>query len=268
MVSEAEPMNYALITGASKGIGKALALELARKGYNLLLTARSADLLKALAIEIHGEHKVAVHYKACDLTDPAVPAQLAEWCRSNEYDVDILVNNAGFGLWGAFDELSAEGQLEMMNLNMNALVALTHHFIPILSKSKTSYVLNVASLASFLAIPHFSIYAATKAFVLSFSRSLRFDVANKGVRVSCLCPGATESEFLQRAGMESIGAKAKGFYMSAEAVAKIGVRGMLRGKAEIVPGMLNKIAALGIWAAPKILVETGSAMIYRKRTPN
>jgi len=261
-------MNYALVTGASKGIGKALALELARRGYNLLLTARSVDLLKALAVQIHQKYKVAVKCEAFDLTDPAAPGQLAEWCRTNEYDVNILVNNAGFGLWGSFRELPVAGQLEMMNLNMNALVALTHHFIPILSKSKTSHILNVASLASFLAIPHFSIYAATKAFVLSFSRSLRFDVADRGIKVSCLCPGATESEFLRRAGMEAIGDKAKGLYMSAEVVAKIGVKGMLRGKVEIVPGLLNKIAALGIWATPKILVETGAAMIYRKRTPN
>ena len=203
-------MNYAFITGASKGIGRAIAIELAQRKNNLLLTARSEDLLKGLAADIQREYEVTVQFKACDLTDPEVPAELAEWCRSNEYDVNILVNNAGFGLWGTFGELPVEGQLEMMNLNMNALVALTHHFLPILSNSKPSYIMNVASLASFLAIPHFSIYAATKAFVLSFSRSLRFDVAKKGVAVSCLCPGATESEFLRRAGMEAVGVKAKG----------------------------------------------------------
>ena len=261
-------MNYAFITGASKGIGRAIAIELAQRKNNLLLTARSEDLLKALAADIQREYEVTVQFKACDLTDPEVPAELAEWCQSNEYDVNMLVNNAGFGLWGTFGELPVEGQLEMMNLNMNALVALTHHFLPILSKSKPSYIMNVASLASFLAIPHFSIYAATKAFVLSFSRSLRFDVAKKGVAVSCLCPGATESEFLQRAGMEAVGAKAKGVYMSAETVAKIAVNGMMRGKAEIVPGMINNIATVGIWAAPRILVETIAAWIYRKRTPN
>ena len=260
-------MNYAFITGASKGIGRAIAIELAQRKNNLLLTARSEDLLKALAADIQREYEVTVQFKACDLTDPEVPAQLAEWCKSNEYDVNILVNNAGFGLWGTFGELPVEGQLEMMNLNMNALVALTHHFLPILSNSKPSYIMNVASLASFLAIPHFSIYAATKAFVLSFSRSLRFDVAKKGVAVSCLCPGATESEFLQRAGMEAVGDKAKGVYMSAETVAKIAVNGMMRGKAEVVPGMINNIATVGIWAAPRILVETIAAWIYRKRTP-
>ena len=155
-------MNYAFITGASKGIGRAIAIELAQRKNNLLLTARSEDLLKVLAADIQREYEVTVQFKACDLTDPEVPAQLAEWCKSNKYDVNILVNNAGFGLWGAFDELSVEGQLEMMNLNMNALVALTHHFLPILSNSKPSNIMNVASLASFLAIPHFSIYAATK----------------------------------------------------------------------------------------------------------
>ena len=105
-----------------------------------------------------------------------------------------------------------------------------------------------------------------KAFVLSFSRSLRFDIAELGIKVSCLCPGATESEFLERAGMEAIGEKAGGVYMSAEAVAKIGVSGMLRGKAEIVPGVLNKIAATGIWAAPRSIVESVAGRIYRKRS--
>ena len=132
-----------------------------------------------------------MHYKAVDLTSPGVAGELVEWCKSNNYDVNILVNNAGFGLWGSFGDLPIAGQLEMMNLNMSSLVALTHHFLPILSKEKRSYILNVASVASFLAIPHFSIYAATKAFVLSFSSSLRFEVADRGIEVSCFCPGST-----------------------------------------------------------------------------
>ena len=261
-------MDYALITGASKGIGKAIAIELASRKNNLLLIARSEDLLASLANEIHEEYGVVVQYKAVDLTNLESAADLAEWCNSNDYGVRILVNNAGFGLWGTFGELPIAGQLEMMNLNMSSLVALTHHFLPILSKSKRSYILNVASVASFLAIPHFSIYAATKAFVLSFSRSLRFDVADKGIKVSCLCPGATESEFLKVAGMEAIAKKADGMYMTAEAVAKIGVRGMMRGKAEIVPGVINKVATKGIWAAPRTIVETIAERIYRKRDSN
>ena len=231
-----------------------------------MLIARSEDLLEALAREIRDSFHVEVHCKAVDLTTATSANELVEWCESNQYHVDILVNNAGFGLWGAFGDLPLDGQLEMMNLNMTSLVAITHSFLPLLSKSDRSYILNVASIASFLAIPHFSIYAATKAFVLSFSRSLRFDIAEQGIKVSCLCPGATESEFLERAGMEAIGEKASGVYMSAEAVAKIGVSGMLRGKAEIVPGLVNKIATTGIWAAPRSIMESIAGSIYRKRT--
>ena len=258
-------MNYALITGASKGIGKAIALELARRNNNLLLIARSEDLLITLAGDIRREFGVTVDCKAIDLTSSTSAQTLAEWCSSNNYEVNILVNNAGFGLWGAFGDLPLEGQLEMMNLNMSSLVALTHQFLPILSKSERSYILNVASVASFLAIPHFSIYAATKAFVLSFSRSLRFDVADKGIKVSCVCPGATESEFLERAGMESLGEKAEAVNMSAESVAKIAVKGMMRGKAEIIPGVVNKLAMGGLKLTPRTLVETIAGRIYRKR---
>ncbi|MBL4658110.1 MAG: SDR family NAD(P)-dependent oxidoreductase, partial [Flavobacteriales bacterium] len=193
--------------------------------------------------------------------------ELVELCGANDYEVNILVNNAGFGLWGAFGDLPIQGQLEMMNLNMSSLVSLTHYFLPMLSKSKKSHVLNVASVASFLAIPHFSIYAATKAFVLSFSRSLRFDVADQGIKVSCLCPGATESEFLKVAGMESVGKKADGLYMTAEAVAKIGISGMMRGKAEIVPGVINKIAAKGMRVAPRSIVEAIAERFYKGREP-
>ena len=261
-------MNYALITGASKGIGKAFAHELARRKNNVLLIARSEDLLVALAEDIRNKYGVEVGYKSIDLTDSKSATELVEWCRSNNYEVNILINNAGFGLWGTFGELPIEGQLEMMNLNMSALVSLTHYFLPLLAKSKRSYILNVASMVSFLAVPHFSIYAATKAFVLSFSRSLRFDVADMGIKVSCLCPGATESEFLKVAGMESVGKRAESVYMSAEEVAEIGIRGMMKGKTEIVPGMVNKIAAKGMWATPRTIVETIAAKFYKGRKSN
>lgn len=261
-------MNYALITGASKGIGKAIARELARRKNNVLLIARSEDLLCKLEAEIRKEYDVEVHYKAVDLTDPKSASELADWCKSNDYEVNILVNNAGFGLWGTFGELQLEGQLDMMNLNMSALVSLTHYFLPILAKSKRSHILNVASMVSFLAVPHFSIYAATKAFVLSFSRSLRFDVAEMGIKVSCLCPGATESEFLKVAGMESVGDRAEGVYMSAKKVAEIGIMGMMKGKTEIVPGMVNKLAATGMWATPRTIVETIAGRFYKSRSRN
>ena len=179
----------------------------------------------------------------------------------------MLINNAGFGLWGKFYALPLDEQLEMMNLNMSALVSLTHRFLPVLIESQPAYILNVASVASYVAIPTFSIYAATKAFVLSFSRGLRIEMKEKGVVVSCLCPGATESEFLKRAGMQALGEKAGVFNMEAEQVATIGINGMLRGKAEIVPGMINKLAKGGIGITPKSFMELVIGKIYDDREP-
>ncbi len=258
-------MEYALITGASKGIGKALAYELAKRGYNLVITARSKELLSKLAEDIANKHGVVVHSHPIDLTEEGAPKRLAYWCTVNEYRLKILVNNAGFGLWGSFDKLPLNEQLNSMNLNMTALVSLSHHLIPNLKKNKKSYILNVASVASFLAIPSFSIYAATKSFVLSFSRSLHRELARKGIVVSCVCPGATESEFLERAGMTSLGKAADTFGMSAESVAEIAVKGMLKGKVEIVPGLINKVAAGVLKLTPRGVSEKVAGKIYSKR---
>ena len=166
---------------------------------------------------------------------------------------------------GLLDKLSLDEQLNSMNLNMSALVSLTHHCLPNLKKNKKAHILNVASVASFLAIPSFSIYSATKAFVLSFSRSLHRELARKDIVVSCVCPGATESEFLDRAGMESLGETADTFGMSAEAVAEIAIKGMLKGKVEIVPGLINKVAKGALKITPRGVSEKVAGKIYSKR---
>ena len=254
-----------MITGASKGIGKAIAHELATRGYNLILTARSEDLLADVSAEIENKYKVKVEYFAVDLIEPRAPNKLVDWCTQNDYQLKILVNNAGFGLWGSFNKLSLNRQLESMNLNMNAVVSLTYLFIPNLGRSRKSYILNVASVAAFLAIPSFSIYAATKAFLLSFSRSLNRELARKGIVVSCVCPGSTESEFLETAGMNDLGKAADTFGMTAESVAEIAIRGMLNNKVEIVPGLINKIAAGFLKLSPRGLSEKVAGKIYSKR---
>lgn len=258
-------MEYALITGASKGIGKAIAYELAKRGYNLILTARSEDLLASLSEDIEKSHDVKAVYYAVDLAESGSAKELADWCTQNDYQLKILVNNAGFGLWGSFDKLPLDEQLNSMNLNMTAVVSLTHHLIPNLKKNKKAYILNVASVAAMIAIPTFSIYAATKAFLLSFSRSLSQEIGRKGIVVSCVCPGATESEFLDRAGMRSLGKTADTFGMSAESVAEIAIRGMLKGKTEIIPGLINKVAAGALKLSPRGVSEKVAGKIYSKR---
>jgi hypothetical protein len=258
-------MEYALITGASKGIGKAIAYELASRGNNLILAARSEDLLAKISAEIARKYAVKVEHFAVDLIEPDAAKKLVDWCTENNYQLNILVNNAGFGLWGSFDKLPLERQLASMNLNMSAVVSLTHQFIPNLRKSKKAYILNVASVAAFLAIPSFSIYAATKSFLLSFSRSLNLELGRKGIVVSCVCPGSTESEFLETAGMNDLGKAADTFGMSAESVAEIAIRGMLKGKTEIIPGLINKVAAGALKLSPRAISERVAGKIYSKR---
>jgi len=257
-------MTYALISGASKGIGKALAYELAGRKFNLLLTARSESLLDELAHDIMQKDNVDVQYLATDLSLPQSPEKIANWCTQNNYSLKILINNAGFGLWGAFDQLPIDGQLNMMQLNMTSLVGLTWHLLPNLKNNKKAYILNVSSVAAYQAIPTFSIYAATKSFVLSFSRGLRHELIKTSVKVSCLCPGPTESSFLERAEMMELEETAKKFNMSSEEVAKIAVKGMLKGKAEIVPGLFNKATKQVTHYLPKNMMESLVAKFYRK----
>jgi len=258
-------MEYALITGASKGIGKALAYELAKRGHNLLLIARTESLLIEIEKDIQEKFQVKAHSYAIDLSLPDAPKKIVHLSNVSGYTINILVNNAGFGLWGPFDELPIEEQLDIMRLNMSALVALTYHVIPVLKKHKESYILNVGSVAAHLAIPTFSIYAASKAFVLSFSRSLHKELAKDGIKVSCVSPGATESEFLERAGMAALNEKADQFNMTAEHVAQISINGMFKGKSEIIPGFINKVAVGAITCAPKSIVESVAGRIYEKR---
>ena len=257
-------MDYALISGASKGIGKAFAYELAGRKFNLLLTARSESLLDELAYDIKQKYNIDVQCLATDLSLPQSPEKIADWCTQNNYSLKILINNAGFGLWGLFDKLPIDGQLNMMQLNMTSLVGLTYHLLPNLKNNKQAYILNVSSIAAYQAIPAFTIYAATKSFVLSFSRGLRHELSKTTVKVSCLCPGPTESSFLERADMMELDETAKKFNMSGEEVAKIGVTGMLKGKAEIVPGLFNKATKQITHYLPKNMMESLVAKFYKK----
>lgn len=257
-------MKYALITGASKGIGKAMAWELAARKYNVLLVSRSENLLQTVGAEIKKKYSVEVDTLALDLSEPDAPAKIKTWCLTNNYAVSVLVNNAGYGLWGNFDSISLEEQLNMMTLNMQSLVRLSYEMLPVLKKESRSYILNVSSTAAYQAVPTLSIYAATKSFVLLFTRGLRRELFGSSVSVTCLSPGATSTEFMDRAGMdESLKVKAKKFEMSPEAVAKIAIRGMFAGKAEIIPGFTNYLSAQLASMVPKNLTEKIAAGIYK-----
>jgi uncharacterized protein len=256
-------MAYALVTGASKGIGKAIATELAKKGFNLLLVARNTQMLRETADEIKLRFKVDVHFLAVDLSGKDAAAFVHDWCVENDYEISALVNNAGYGLSGKFETYPLQEHLNMMQLNMETVVKLCYLFIPHLKEQPKAYILNVASNAAYQAVPYLGLYAATKAFVLQFSRALHYELSKTSVKVTCVSPGPTDTDFAVRADVGPKAMKAaEKFNMSSEAVAKVAVNSMLKGRTEVVVGMVNKLGAFFVWLLPKKLVEKTAASIY------
>ena len=254
---------YALITGASKGIGRSIALQLAQKGYNLLLVARTESELQALSVSLKTEQSVNVEYLVADLSKTGAADDVANWVKKLAVPVAILVNNAGYGLWGNFDTLDVAQQLDMVRVNINVVVELSHYLLPVLKLQQQAYILNVSSTAAYQAVPTLAVYAATKAFVLSFSRALRFELKDSTVSVSCLCPGPTDTGFAHAAGMDALAELAAKFNMAPDDVAAIGLRGMFKKKVEIVPGFLNKLSAAAATHSPKAFIERITAGLYK-----
>ncbi|MBS1915643.1 MAG: SDR family oxidoreductase [Bacteroidetes bacterium] len=256
-------MMYALVTGASKGIGKAIAEELAKNKFNILLVARSEDQLKKNATEIAEKYKVGTDYLAIDLSAPTASTEIFNWCTKKNYSIRVLVNNAGYGLSGNFERFSIDDNTNMMQLNMIALVQLTQLFLPVLKSQNKSYILNISSSAAYQAVPYLSLYSATKAFVLSFSRGLQQELKRTPVSVTCISPGSTDTGFASRAQLGEKGLKtADKVNMTPEAVAAIAVKSMLSGKTEVIVGFINKLGAFMAWLLPKKLVETTAMKIY------
>jgi uncharacterized protein len=256
-------MEYALITGASKGIGKAIAHELAARGFNLLLVARSEELLQETAARITTLYPVKADWLALDLSTAEAPQNVYDWCRAKGYTISVLVNNAGYGLSGPFEKYGSDQHLNMMQLNMSTLVSLTRLFLPDFHQLPRAYIMNIASSAAYQAVPGLSLYAATKAFVLAFSRGLHQELLKSSITVTCISPGATDTDFPNRAQLGEKGLKAaEKFNMTPEAVASIAVRAMLAGKTEVITGFVNKVGAAMAWLLPKTLVERTAMKIY------
>jgi short-subunit dehydrogenase len=256
-------MLYALITGASKGIGKAIAEELAARKQNLLLIARSEPLLKAIAADLSKRYLIQTDYLAIDLADPAATTAIAEWVRTKNYAVNILVNNAGYGLGGVFEKYPLAAHQDMMQVNMTVPVALTSLLLPELKKHPKSYILNIASSAAYQAVPGLAVYAASKSFLLNFSRGLRYELRKTNVSVTTVSPGGTHSDFANRAQVTEKAVKAgEKLNMTAEAVAKQSVDAMFGRKKELITGFVNKLGAFFVWLLPKSLTEKTAASIY------
>ena len=258
-------MSYALITGSSKGIGKAIAEDLAKRKYNLLLIARSEKLLQSLSEVIKEKYKVDVKWLVLDLSEPTAAAKVKNWVTQNNFPVSILINNAGYGLWGNFHELALEDQNNMLQLNALTLVDLTWLMIPVLLLHPKSYILNTGSLAGLQAVPTLNLYAASKALVNSFTRGLRYELKDSNISVSLLSPGSVRTDFVERAGMHHMQKMAEKFSMSPEEIAATAMKGMFSGKKEIMPGFVNRFSAAMVKILPKSLIENLAGSAYKKK---
>ncbi|WP_375495537.1 SDR family NAD(P)-dependent oxidoreductase [uncultured Nostoc sp.] len=192
-------MPTALITGASSGIGKAFAQELAARKTNLVLVARSEDKLSQLAKQLQEQHKIQVEVIVKDLTEPNAAASVFDTTKAKELTIDLLINNAGFGCYGDFAEEDGEKQVKIVQLNILALVDLTHKFLPLMRQRRSGSIINVSSITAFQPIPYLSVYAASKAFILSFSEALWAENYQYGVRILVTCPGPIETNFFVEA---------------------------------------------------------------------
>jgi len=257
--------SYALVTGSSKGIGKAIAEDLAKRKYNILLVARSEKLLQSLSDEMSQKYNVDVKWLSLDLSEPTAALDLKNWVTKNNFPVSILVNNAGYGLWGNFHELALEEQNNMLRVNVFSLVDLTWLMIPVLMLQPKSYILNTGSLAGLQAVPTLNLYAASKAMVNSFTRGLRYELKDTNISVSLLSPGSVRTGFVERAGMYHMQKMAEKFSMSPEEIAAIAVKGMFNEKKEIMPGFVNRFSAAMVKILPKSLIENLAGSAYKKK---
>ncbi|MFI8748158.1 SDR family NAD(P)-dependent oxidoreductase [Pseudomonas sp. NPDC077186] len=258
--------SYALITGASSGIGLALAEALARRGRNLILVARRRDALESIACELAQRFGVEVLFRLCDLSEPLQLSGLLVELEQGQWHIDLLVNNAGLGCAWPFLEQDWGREREQLEVNVLALTRLCHAIGQRMAEQGGGQILNVASIAAFQPGPWMSSYYASKAYVLHFSEALREELRERGVRVSVLCPGPTRSAFFRSAQMNAARLDASQLLMSAEEVALLAVRALEKNRAIIVPGWRNRLLALSPRLAPRWLVRKLSGRLIRPYT--
>jgi len=251
----------ALITGASGGIGYELAKLFARDRYDLVLVARSGEKLNQFAGELRQQFGITVKTVSLDLATASAGKILFDHLDGEKVEIDILVNNAGFGVFGEFAAMPEEDVMGQVHLNVAALTHLTRLFLPGMLSRGSGKIMNVASTAAFQPGPLLAVYYATKAYVLSFSEALANEVSGKGVVVSCFCPGATDTGFQKRAGIENSRLFKKIGAMKVETVARDGYRGLMAGKTVVISGMHNWLVAESVRFAPRKLVTALSRWI-------
>lgn len=252
---------WALVTGASAGIGVALAEELAAGGTNLVLTARRKDRLDALAQHLAGDYKIQTEVLSADLADPTAPEKILAFTRDKGIEIDLLINNAGFGRYGEFHSVPKERLLDMVQVNCSAVVHLTHLFVQGMVARRRGDILILASTASFQAVPYISTYAATKAFDLLFAEGLAEELKPYGIRVCALCPGSTESEFHVVAGQDKFIHRSE----TAQKVARTGLTALAAGKSYVISGLGNYLGAQGERLVPRRFVTRTAARMFKPK---
>jgi uncharacterized protein len=256
-------MKVTLITGASGGIGEAFARRLAEEGHNLVLVARSEDKLRALCDELRTRFGVTAHFVALDLIDFEADRRLYQETERHGLEVDWLINNAGFGSMGDFARLDLERELEMIGLNVMTLVALTHRYLQKMRERRRGTIINVSSAAGFQPIPYMATYAATKAFVTSFSEAIAAENREYGIQVLALCPGSTDTDFFKASNIDRA-FKAKG-QQTPEQVVETAL-GALNGKrSKVVSGWTNYLVASATNVLPNALITKVISGALRKR---
>lgn len=247
----------AIVTGASSGIGRDLAMQLAERGYHTVVMARRAERLEALKGEIEDRFPVRCHVSPVDLTQVEDArrafAEAVALAKREGWKLSVLANNAGSGEWRPFMQIPVEKQLQVVDLNIKACTLYTRLFLDeVLGQEHRAYVLNVASIASFLPVPNYAVYSSTKGYLRYMNEALNFELRGSNVSFTCLCPGSTESEFLQAAGNETTAIAAVAT-MSAAQVARCGLRAMFRRKQVVVSGVSNKFVRVLLAILPQRL---------------
>jgi short-subunit dehydrogenase len=252
---------YALITGASGGIGKEFVFLLAKNNFNLILVARSENKLQNIATELKNSYGVEIISLPYDLSKSESAQNIYKYIRSRKINIEILINNAGIGDYGAFVERDISKNMKMINLNINTLTELTGLFLKRMIKEGSGKILNIASTAAFQPIPNFAVYAASKSYVLNFTEALHYELKGTNVSVSVLCPGPTATGFETSANMKDSKLFKSGV-MNAKVVAEIGYKGMMNNKMTIIPGFKNKIMAImsSITPSRRLLVYISEKM--------
>lgn len=263
-IREPGRLERALVTGASSGIGREVARELASRGWPLVITARSEGALMELAAELRSEHGVDVGVIAGDLTEPDMPARLEEATEGAGGPIGLLVNNAGFGSYGDHLEHDLSTTLAMVRLNVTAVTELSHRFGRAMVERGRGRILNVASVAGLLPGPWMTVYYATKAYVISYSEGLREELRDTGVTVTTLCPGHTRSGFHERADREVPGLFEWFRVPTSAEVARFGVDRTLRGRGVVVHGWLNRVLDVALRFTPRTLAARLSGKVQER----